>query len=47
MFQTLEVQHQVNQSSIGFGITISRLIVEKLGGTLTFKNRGVQNSQTS
>jgi len=36
MFTQLDVKDNVNQNGIGFGLTISKLLVEKLGGTINF-----------
>ena len=36
MFTQLDVKDNVNQNGIGFGLTISKLFVEKLGGTINF-----------
>lgn len=38
MFTQLDVVNNVNQNGIGFGLTISRMIVEKLGGHMRFRN---------
>ena len=38
MFSTLNIKDRVNQSGIGFGLTISSMIVEKLGGVFEIKN---------
>ena len=38
MFKRLEVKDNVNQNGIGFGLTISKMIMEGLGGTLSLKN---------
>ena len=34
MFMKLEVKDNVNQNGIGFGLTISKMIIEHLGGSL-------------
>jgi signal transduction histidine kinase len=36
MFTQLDVKDNVNQNGIGFGLTISKLLVEKLGGSISF-----------
>ena len=38
MFSILSIKDKVNQSGIGFGLTISSMIVEKLGGVFEIKN---------
>jgi len=38
MFTKLDVKDNVNQNGIGFGLTISKMIVENLGGTMRFVN---------
>ena len=38
LFNQLSVKDNVNQNGIGFGLTISKLIVEKLGGKMIFRN---------
>lgn len=38
MFKQLEIKDNVNQNGIGFGLTISKMIIEKLGGTLMIKS---------
>lgn len=38
MFKILDVKDNVNQNGIGFGLTISKMVIEKLGGSLTIKN---------
>lgn len=38
MFKQLDVVNNVNQNGIGFGLTISKMIVEKLGGNMRFRN---------
>lgn len=34
MFKQLEIKDGVQQNGIGFGLTISKMIMEKLGGSL-------------
>ena len=36
LFTSLDIKDNVNQNGIGFGLTISKMIVEKLGGTIVF-----------
>ncbi len=43
MFTQLEVKDNVNQSGIGFGLTISKMIIEKIGGTLSIKTNSSSN----
>ena len=38
MFNKLDVKDNVNQNGIGFGLTITKMIVEQLGGTIKFRN---------
>lgn len=38
MFQQLDVHNNVNQSGLGFGLTISKMLAEELGGTLEISN---------
>jgi hypothetical protein len=38
MFTQLGVVNNVNQNGIGFGLTISKMIVEKLGGQMLIRN---------
>lgn len=38
MFKILDVKDSVNQNGIGFGLTISKMIIEKLGGSLSIKS---------
>jgi C4-dicarboxylate-specific signal transduction histidine kinase len=38
MFKNLDIKDNVNQNGIGFGLTISKMIIEKLGGELIVKN---------
>jgi signal transduction histidine kinase len=38
MFKQLDVKDNVNQNGIGFGLTISKMIIEKLGGCIKIKN---------
>jgi len=40
MFKQLNVKENVNQNGIGFGLTISKMIIEQLGGELKIKNHG-------
>jgi C4-dicarboxylate-specific signal transduction histidine kinase len=37
MFTQLEIKDNVNQNGIGFGLTISKMIIEKIGGSLSIK----------
>jgi K+-sensing histidine kinase KdpD len=37
-FGNLDIVENVNQNGIGFGITISKKLIEKLGGTISFQN---------
>ena len=37
-FSCLKVKDKVNQNGIGFGLNISKLLVQKLGGHFTIKN---------
>lgn len=49
IFGNLDIVNNVNQSGIGFGITISKRLTEKLGGQINFQNvtaGGVTNSQS-
>lgn len=34
LFKQLDLKDNVNQNGIGFGLTISKMIIEKLGGSL-------------
>ncbi len=43
MFEELIINHNVNQNGLGFGIKISRDIMEKLGGFLQIKNKITKN----
>lgn len=38
MFTQLDIKDNVNQNGIGFGLTISKMLVEQLGGTISFVN---------
>lgn len=38
MFKQLNVKDNVNQNGIGFGLTISKMIIEQLGGRLKINN---------
>lgn len=38
MFKRLEIKDNVNQNGIGFGLTVSKMTMEKLGGTLDIKS---------
>lgn len=38
MFNKLDVKDKVNQNGIGFGLTISKMLVEQLGGSIIFRN---------
>lgn len=38
MFNRLDVKDNVNQNGIGFGLTISKMLVEQLGGSIMFRN---------
>ena len=38
MFNKLDVKDNVNQNGIGFGLTITKMIVEQLGGSIIFRN---------
>jgi C4-dicarboxylate-specific signal transduction histidine kinase len=38
MFTQLGVVNNVNQNGIGFGLTISKMIIEKLGGEIKLIN---------
>ena len=38
MFNRLDIKDNVNQNGIGFGLTISKMIVEQLGGSMIFRN---------
>jgi len=38
MFKVLELKDNVNQNGSGFGLTISKMILEQLGGTLRIKS---------
>lgn len=38
MFKLLDVKDSVNQNGIGFGLTISKMLIEKLGGQLGIKS---------
>ena len=37
-FGNLDIVENVNQNGIGFGITISKKLIEKLGGKICFQN---------
>jgi C4-dicarboxylate-specific signal transduction histidine kinase len=37
MFTQLEIKDNVNQNGIGFGLSISKMIIEKIGGSLSIK----------
>lgn len=38
MFTQLSIKDKVNQNGIGFGLTISKMIIESLGGIMKVKN---------
>jgi signal transduction histidine kinase len=38
MFTQLDVKDNVNQNGIGFGLTISKMLVEQMGGNINFRN---------
>jgi K+-sensing histidine kinase KdpD len=40
MFKHIEIKDNVNQNGIGFGLTVSKLIIDKLGGSLRIKAYG-------
>ena len=37
LFENLEIKNNVNQHGIGFGLHISKLLLSKIGGSLTIK----------
>lgn len=46
MFKQLDVKDNVNQNGIGFGLTISKMIIEKLGGCIKIKNNSCKTLNT-
>lgn len=47
MFKLLEVKDSVNQNGIGFGLTISKMIIEKLGGSLSIKSNSKNGAESA
>ena len=38
MFQQLEIKNNVNQNGIGFGLAISKILVEQMQGKIHIQN---------